>query len=175
VLPRFKDKPERLVEPNPVVAGPAIEALRYAASEPALRDMYMNLLAASMDSETAHKAHPAFVETIKQLTPDEARIVRLMSISRSTICFDLPMSEVEHQPPCPLVDPAGCDHPELILNYLDNIERLGLANSDRAPILQSVLVGEPPMPFVGTTGVRATIRPMTHYGRQFCDACITED
>ena len=41
-----------------------------------LRELYANLLATSIDSITAHEAHPAFVEIIRQLTPDEARIVK---------------------------------------------------------------------------------------------------
>jgi len=88
----LKDVPaERLITPNKVVAGPLLEALRYAVDEPDLRAMYSKLLATSMDSKTAHEAFPAFVDIIRQLTPDEARIVRLFADSD-----DFPMVRVLH-------------------------------------------------------------------------------
>ena len=34
-----------------------------------------NLLAASMDGETAARVHPAFITVLRQLTPDEVRII----------------------------------------------------------------------------------------------------
>jgi hypothetical protein len=69
--------PENIVTPNISVAGPIVEALRYAGSEDTLSDLYANLLAASMDKSTATTAHPAFTEIIKQLTPDEAKLLAL--------------------------------------------------------------------------------------------------
>jgi len=78
LIERFKEKPlERIVTPNPRIAGPIIEALRFAAQEPTLRELYANLLATSMDSLKNKEAHPSFVEIIKQITPDEAKIIKL--------------------------------------------------------------------------------------------------
>ncbi len=48
---------ERINTPDPDVAVPAIEALRYTK----LKEQYANLIATAMDSATSHKAHPAFV------------------------------------------------------------------------------------------------------------------
>ena len=77
VADRLKDvPPEDIITPKPNIAGPAIEALRYTGHEESLSDMYANLLASAMDKSTADGAHPAFVEIIKQLTPDEAKIGR---------------------------------------------------------------------------------------------------
>jgi len=70
----LKTPPDQIVVPKPNVAGPALEALRYTWHEETLSDLYANLLAASsMDKSTADGAHPAFVEIIRQLTPDEAK------------------------------------------------------------------------------------------------------
>jgi hypothetical protein len=71
--------PERIAPPPISVAGPAVEALRFAANEPSLREMYANLLAAAMDSKTTQETHPAFVELIRQLAPDEALLINHMS------------------------------------------------------------------------------------------------
>lgn len=50
-------------------------ALPYVEDEPTLRDLYLELLGASMDADAAVTAHPAFVG----MTPDEARIMKYFS------------------------------------------------------------------------------------------------
>jgi len=52
--------PEHVVEPKASIAGPALQALAFSHEEPDLREMYLNLLRASMDARTAKVAHPAF-------------------------------------------------------------------------------------------------------------------
>jgi hypothetical protein len=64
--------PDELKTPPANVLVPAIEALRYTAEIPELRDMYVALIASSMQG----KAHPAFAETIRQMSPSEARFLR---------------------------------------------------------------------------------------------------
>ena len=44
--------PENIVAPKPNVAGPALESLKYTGHQEDLRELYANLLAASMDSRT---------------------------------------------------------------------------------------------------------------------------
>ena len=68
--------PERIETPPASVAGPVLEATRFTAEQAELREMFARLLAAAMDSDTCRSAHPAFVEIIKQLSPDEARILQ---------------------------------------------------------------------------------------------------
>ena len=59
--------PEHLVEPKASVAGPTLQGLAFTHEEPNLKEMFLNLLATSMDGRRADLAHPAFVEIIKQL------------------------------------------------------------------------------------------------------------
>jgi hypothetical protein len=59
---------EDLIEPKPSIAAPALQALAFAHEEPDLKDLYLKLLACAMDSRNSSKAHPAFVEIIRQLT-----------------------------------------------------------------------------------------------------------
>jgi hypothetical protein len=191
---RFEGRLHRLVTPKSTVAGPTVEALRFAGSDPPLRQLYVNLLAASMDKETAHKAHPAFVEIIKQLSPDEARVVALLSRERA-----LPLGTVGHGPVLLLTrklstlrwastigQDAGCEHAELTASYLVNICRLGLAElRDETALIESLdyhcvmdlpvvkaAVGE----LVGQ-GEQAVAEKealsLTELGRQFCDACVS--
>jgi len=68
---------DRLCEPKLSIAGPTLEALKYTFDEESLREMYVNLLASSMDCDRAPSAHPAFVEIIKQLSPFDAKFLSL--------------------------------------------------------------------------------------------------
>jgi hypothetical protein len=167
VASRFEKKPERLGEANLAVVGPAVEALRFTASDPTLRELYMNLLATSMDKENARQAHPAFVETVKQLTPDEARIVRLLG----TESFELETrwevkptgDELWDQLRTKVAVPAGCECPDLLPSYPDNLKRLGLVDF---PITRLMETSSGHM-------TRAKLH-LTHFGRQFCDACVVQ-
>lgn len=67
---------EAIIEPKASIAGPALQGLAFAHEEPDLKEMYLNLLATSMDARAFTKAHPAFVEIIKQLTAEEADLLK---------------------------------------------------------------------------------------------------
>lgn len=68
--------PEHIVEPKASIAGPTLQGLAFTHEEPNLKEMYLNLLATAMDGRAASVAHPAFVEIIKQLDSEDARLVR---------------------------------------------------------------------------------------------------
>lgn len=68
--------PEQIVSPEPHIAVPALHAISYSMGHEELREMFANLLASSMHRDKKNDVHPAFVEIIKQLTPDEARLLR---------------------------------------------------------------------------------------------------
>lgn len=68
--------PEHVVEPKASIAGPTLQGLAFTHEEPNLKEMYLNLLATSMDGRSASLAHPAFVEIIKQLDSEDARLVQ---------------------------------------------------------------------------------------------------
>lgn len=64
--------PEKIVSPEPFVAVPTIQAISYSMNSNELRNLYANLLAKSMNVDTKNFVHPAYIETIKQLSPDDA-------------------------------------------------------------------------------------------------------
>ena len=64
-----------IVEPKASIAGPALQGLAFSHEEDELRELYLNLLASSMNADKATYVHPAFVEVIKQLTAREAELV----------------------------------------------------------------------------------------------------
>lgn len=130
--------PENIITPKPNIAGPILESLRYTGHEPSLSELYANLLATAMDKSSADGAHPAFVEIIKQLTSDEAKLISLLQ--RKTAYpiitlrkeyrsqkegnsggFDV-ISNYSH-----LGALAQCEFPEMTPSYIDNLCRLGLS------------------------------------------------
>ena len=193
---RLKDvPPEDIITPKPNVAGPAMDALRYTGHEDTLSDMYANLLASAMDRSTAKGAHPAFVEIIKQLTPDEAKILSLFISKSSYPVINLMTRRIDGKGGseflvhyCHLGKMCGLDDENLIPAYLDNFCRLGLmaispgvyltadgvydALENDPVILQGMKVIERDparKPGIDRLAIRAT-----EMGRQFINACVKQ-
>ena len=107
-------------------------SMRYGST---LRERYLNLLAAAMDSDTAARVHPAFLEVLRQLTPDEVRIISTVPARRPLPAADrrraLPASASGCRPSSAL-QPArhrrrAASSPSGSPLYIDNLCRLGLA------------------------------------------------
>ena len=134
IAEKLKDiPPEHIVSPKPNVAGPAIEALRYTGFDEQLGDLYASLLATSMDKNTAELAHPAFVEIIKQLTSDEAKIISTFERDSDFPVITIRMGNkdgtryIDYYRNFSLIGiNAGCDRLDAIPEYLDNLCRLGI-------------------------------------------------
>lgn len=93
---KFKNvTPEKIVEPEPYVAIPAIQAISYSMNSKELRNLYANLLAKSMNSDTKDFVHPSFVEIIKQMSPNDANIFKIMYESEYTPLIDLSIVSCE--------------------------------------------------------------------------------
>lgn len=77
---------EDLTTPRASVVVPVMQGLGYSLDEPSLKDLYLNLLASASSQPTADLAHPAFADVIKQLSPDEARLLtQVLATSSHTI------------------------------------------------------------------------------------------
>lgn len=133
--------PEKLVEPDLHIVGPTLEASKYYFENETLREMFANLLGSSMNSDYKSKTHPSFVEIIKQLSPDEARMLKNMSHSRSHPAIGIKYS-VERGTYKNFLDDfsllpysSGCSNPENGRAYLKNLDRLGLIEIERGVYL----------------------------------------
>lgn len=141
VAAKLKDVPQtQIITPAANVAGPALDALRYTAYEHSLRQLYANLLANAMVSETASRAHPSFVEIIKQLTPDEAKLLAFMTTEAGNIRPLINIKASKHnsgmgaQNRLKLVSDLGLRaelaDSSLTPAYLANLSRLGVLHTD---------------------------------------------
>ncbi|AZF48249.1 MULTISPECIES: DUF4393 domain-containing protein [unclassified Pseudomonas] len=134
VTQKLRNVPEEdVIAPRPNVGGPILEALRYTGHEDELSDMYANLLASAMDVSTANHSHPSFVESIKQMTSDEAKIMKLFlkrdAFPTLTIRAEFKESNSGYDHTL-LVSDLGslaiCESPAMTPYFLDNLRRLGL-------------------------------------------------
>lgn len=70
---------EKLIDPKLDIIGPAIEASKYYISNEDIRNMFVKLIGASINSDTTNEVHHSFVEIIKQLSPLDASNLRVLS------------------------------------------------------------------------------------------------
>lgn len=131
-----KTVPENIITPSLQVVGPLIEKYKYVHDNDELSDMYINLLAGAMDKNTVQNAHPSFVHVISELSPDEARLLRIISHSKALPKLDIKLRLVSdgkdkgsiyiYKNFTLLGVDAGLQYPELTPTYLSNFERLNL-------------------------------------------------
>jgi hypothetical protein len=69
-----------LIAPPPQVLGPVLEGVRYEVEGTPIDEMFDSLLRTSMDRTRLASAHPAFPGIIKNLSADEARILKALAI-----------------------------------------------------------------------------------------------
>jgi hypothetical protein len=131
--------PDKVKSPPPQIAAGVTRGVQATGPEPdgTLREMFASLLATAMQSEGTVLAHPAFAEILSQITPDEARMLRILARrTPSPILHRVTLSWAEGAIPEPgetifetepLPEELGiAKDAELLASYLDNLDRLGL-------------------------------------------------
>ena len=184
---------ENIQTPDPAVAGPALESLRYTGHKESLSELYANLLASSMDSETAKNAHPGFVEIIRNLSADEAKVLTFLFTRGVSPIIDIRRESradssgvTVHEFVSTIGIDSGCEHRDLMDSYLVNLERLGLIELDKGRFLSAAdaytrITEDPPFKAItealdASADHRAILvkyyTRLTAFGRQFGQACI---
>ncbi|MCB1047644.1 MAG: DUF4393 domain-containing protein [Calditrichaeota bacterium] len=191
---------DRIKTPSIAIAGPAIQSLSFASDLPELREMWANLIATSMDIEVSHKAHPSFVEVIRQLDPNEALIINCFASKRYQpwpmvhICTDIkPSPETEMRgyiltpyrniSLLPII--AGCSAPDLYSAHIDNLVRLGLVellqgrlgHNDMVRELYNSELLQGKLAYLESAAYKLYcddyMIKMTDFGQLFIDSCVT--
>lgn len=87
---KLKDIPaENIITPPAYVAVPALQSIAYCMDDIQLRDMYAELLAHAMNSETVDNVHPTFVEIIKQMSPFDALVFKELTKTLVQPCISI--------------------------------------------------------------------------------------
>lgn len=185
---------EKLVEPEPYVAIPAIQQISYCQNNGDLRDLYANLLTASMNIDKKWQVHPSFVDIIKQLTPDEAKIIKSIPSFKNNFmpAIDVKLMHKDqsingHQLYITNFTTLGLDvieNKENICSYIDNLIRLKILEipptyhlTDETlykPLEESsILKNMIPQPYqiLYKIGYQHKIIAVTNYGLLFKQIC----
>ena len=183
---KLADHDEDSIQQPPLnIAGPAILNLTFTGETPSLREMYANLIAASMDVETAYTAHPSFVRIIEQLSPDEAKILTKLSgyDVGDSICHEIVdpnlnkrTEEYLYQQWDKICTNAEIEFSENTTAYMDNLIRLRLIAEIREN--KSELIPEGGNRY-GTwethlDDTSETTLVLTELGERFILACVDE-
>jgi hypothetical protein len=127
---------EEIVFPNPHIAGPAYQAVKYTAREPVIRDMLVQLLASTLNEQQASVAHPSFVGCIQLMDEADARVLQVLAERRSAAYVEL-RAEADsgrgqrRRRVSLLGVHAGLEDAGRALRSVDSLERLGLCCLDR--------------------------------------------
>ena len=195
-----KVSPGLIESPEPYIAVPAIQYISYCMDSEELRNMYANLLANSMNKIVKDNVHPGFVEIIKQLCPDEAKILKRICV----IAHSIPTINIRYINDrdegytvlhyfSNIGEEANCEEPFEIAKYFENMQKLGLLTESKGfSSLVDKLQYEPlknhtyiekfndiPIEYVQEGYNQIKIEEgyfnLTDYGKMFCEICINEE
>jgi len=183
--------PQNIITPKPSIVGPAIEAIRFLEHENELREMFAQLIANSMNAATAEMVHPGFVETLKNLTSVDAKVIQYLSgqlIFIWGIFNSYPKNEFYNYK---TVFSEISDNEQIKLNQLSllNLHRLGICNPyqevnksfkedfEQLPKIREIIKEVLPKlkkKFHKETFEKVNLCSLTNYGQLFADACLKQ-
>jgi hypothetical protein len=156
-----------------------------------LRETGRDLLRRSADVHYDDEAHPAFEQILRNLAPDEARILRLLRVEGPQASVDVRTAGVRALGRSEMVAPginmvapaAGCRRPERVYSYMNNLYRLGLIWFSREPLgdplRYQVLEAQPEVAeAMKEAGRGKTVRRSIHltsFGDDFCQVCLPDE
>ncbi len=161
-------------------------------SEGELRELGADLLRRSAELDQDGDGHPAYEHILRELAPDEARILRLLAEKGSQPAVDVRASGALGVGRSTLIAPglnmiareAGCLRPKRDQRYLNNLHRLGLIWFSREELEDlpryQVLEAQPDVVSAleeagrGAKTIRRSIH-LTPFGIDFCTTCLPLD
>lgn len=131
--------PEERQEPSIGITKTVLDGLTTAIDSEELQDLFLNLLCGSMDKRTADGILPSYAEILKQMCPDEARLMRyffslpgkmgpILEVRTASTNPDKKGWTVAKSNLSLFGFEANCSFPHNAPIYLDNLQRLGLIN-----------------------------------------------
>jgi hypothetical protein len=169
-------KEENLVEGHPQIVIPTLEGLSLTYENSLLSELFINLLANSIDSTKQDLAHPAFPTIIKQLTHDEAVILfflkkKAYKIKRQYLKDESnpPINAITLEEEFPLNKLQFPQHLKLYMNHLNSLHLAGTF-----PIGdQEYLYDETTKSQTGVITINQ--RCLIEFGHLFAQACVPDE
>ncbi len=183
------DLDERVREMAPVAGGLSRRGRRNGdqPDSESLREQGAELLRQAGDVTIDDDTHPAYARILSELAPDEARILRLLTVEGPQPIVDVRAANligVGSQLVAPglnmLDAQAGLRHRDRVSAYLNNLSRLNLIRQSDDPLEDpfsyQVLEAQPTVleslkDTSRAKSVRRSIK-LTPFGRDFCRVCL---
>jgi hypothetical protein len=174
-LARVSEKVEGadLIEANPQIVGPVLEGLAYCDELSLTTEMFINLLAKSVDKQTQDEAHPAFAKIIQQISHDEAVILYLLKKKSYRVDqkWDLKGNRIENMRTTfeefPLDKLIYSEH---IWMYMEHLNSLTVAGTWKTQNDEPIIVNG-----IQTGGIVKSERKLTDFGKLFAKACVPDE
>jgi Abortive infection alpha len=121
------------VAPAPQILGPVLEGIRYEPEGTPVDEMFSELLSRSMDRDRVNEAHPAYPYLIKQLSSDEAKVLRILDGETFALVYgwgwDDKRQNIQGARHVEFDDfpRAGLSFPTNLSFYMEHLNQLGLA------------------------------------------------
>lgn len=165
---------ERQMDSPAMISGPIIERLKYLEENNHLTELFLNLLARSIDTERINEAHPAFIHVIDQLSPDEAiilfelkskdiQVVDTMDFNNEKQIFSNRQIVNGGFPVEKLTFP---DKFSMYYNHLESLSLISWPMDKQVPIIENNI----------QTGItRYSFLTTTEFGKLFTNACVPDN
>lgn len=189
----LKDVPQdNIGVPKPRYVIPVLENASIT-DELEIRKLYAKLLANSMNNVVKNDVHPSFVEIIKQLCPDEAKILKYVSEHHSVPTITLRFENEKSYGIDAIVNFSNigelteCENPYSIDSYFCNLIRLGLLQNPQGVHLENKDLYTPlknhkyiiskqeeiyQFDILNKINFVESLIAITPFGEQFCRVCI---
>ena len=150
--------------------------------------MFTNLLGAAMNADSID-AHPAFVDIIKQLSPDEGKMIKYLyqddkqPMIKIRVKLDNGAGESDILPYfSDICYKADCQYPQKFPEYLDNLHRLGIVEVYYERFLvdekyYEELKHQPYFPHIEENEKiniveKKSMYELSEFGKEFCKVCL---
>lgn len=182
---------QRRIAPRESMILPIADKLRYQEENSPISELYVNLLARAMDRDRVGEAHPAFLNIISQLAPDEILVIEQLQSLDHRVFFRLDKKHItvlksESDQAVEKfgisdalkadllnrsVSPESLAQPELFLTFLEHLISLGLVEYTNQPWHEKEEWKKAGGNHQGNTEFWAIA--LTKFGRLFYSACVS--
>ena len=187
-LERRKVPPERVQPPPAEVQLGVTAALQVAgpAADGELRELFANLLTSAVDASTAPVVHPSFVDILRQISSEDARVLRYMR-ERGAIAAWISArpgkadhewtKATEREDVCPITpQDLGVTFTRHggLREATDNLARLGLIHFSSGVGSQLGLALNAARAQAGQVAFGQGEFSLSLFGERFCEACVDD-
>ncbi len=82
---------DKLVESDIQVIAQALDAAKYCVEKEELRKLFVNLVSSSINNDLNNYIHPSYPNIIKQLSPEDARLLKQIYTHNYFLIFECPL------------------------------------------------------------------------------------